>query len=63
MLKMREIVCKSCGSVRQVKNGTVRGAQRYLCKDCGCNFIERDNRARPEYKRLRALCVLLYSMG
>ena len=29
--------CKRCGSEEQVKNGLMRGQQRYLCKGCGLN--------------------------
>ncbi len=30
--------CAHCGSVATVRNGMSRGAQRYLCKDCGRSF-------------------------
>lgn len=32
------VVCPNCGSVQCVKNGTVRGKQRFLCKDCEKTF-------------------------
>ena len=35
---MAEIICKGCGASDYVKNGYVRGLQRYRCKECGCNF-------------------------
>src|ERR1700733_4334134 len=35
---MSEVCCKRCGAVDHVKNGIVRGFQRYLCLSCGCNF-------------------------
>jgi transposase-like protein len=59
---MTDIKCKKCGSNKHVKNGNVRGEQRYLCKECGCNFIEIDRRVRIENAPLKALCVLLYSL-
>ena len=32
--------CKRCGSDEQVKNGLMRGKQRFLCKACGLNFTD-----------------------
>ena len=32
--KSIEIVCPLCESKKCVKNGTVRGKQRFLCRDC-----------------------------
>lgn len=33
------IVCKKCGSMHVVKNGTdKKGRRRYLCRDCGATF-------------------------
>lgn len=38
-----EICCPKCGSLHYVKNGrTVKGTQRYKCKDCGCTFCALD---------------------
>ena len=57
------MICKRCGSSAQVKNGVVRGKQRYRCSSCGGNFVEGDGRStrhfRPEAK---ALGVLMYGM-
>lgn len=33
---LRPSACTACGSVNLVKNGTARGMQRYVCKDCKC---------------------------
>ena len=57
-----EISCKDCGSESYVKNGKVRGKQRYKCKACGNNFIVGDEREKvsPEGK---ALAALLYGSG
>lgn len=55
-------ICKKCGECKTVvKHGFVRGKQRYLCKNCGCNFTEGDKRViySPEAK---ALAVLMYGM-
>lgn len=55
--------CKSCGCAEAVKNGQVRGKQRYRCKGCGLNFVEGDARVKPDGAVKRALAVLLYAMG
>ena len=53
--------CKRCGSERQVKNGLMRGQQRYLCKGCGLNFTNTPPRGKP--LALKAAAVLLYVSG
>ena len=39
---------KKCESESIVKNGKVRGKQRYLCKECGYNFVEGDARTNEK---------------
>jgi transposase len=56
-----ELSCKRCGSASFVKNGFVRGIQRYRCQACGYNFTATAKRGRSE--ATRALAVLLYSFG
>ena len=51
--------CKDCQGKKIVKNGCVRGVQRYKCKACGLNFIEGDKRFKRETTVKKALCVLL----
>jgi hypothetical protein len=46
-----------------IKSGKVRGKQRYKCKDCGYNFVIGDGRTSEKITALKALCVLLYSLG
>ncbi len=53
--------CKRCGSERQVKNGLMRGQQRYLCKACGLNFTDTPARGKP--LALKAAAMLLYVSG
>ena len=53
--------CKRCGSIAFVKNGIVRGLQRYRCRDCGYNFTASPKRGRSP--ATKALAVLLYSLG
>jgi transposase len=53
--------CKRCGSEEHVKNGLMRGQQRYLCKGCGLNFTDTPPRGKP--LALKAAAVLLYVSG
>jgi transposase-like protein len=55
--------CKNCKSENVVKSGTVRGKQRYKCKECGYNFVMGDERTNEKIVALKALCVLLYSLA
>ena len=55
--------CKNCTSERAVRNGTVRGKQRYLCKECGFNFVEGDARTNEKITAKKAMLILLYSLG
>ena len=52
---------KRCGGEEQVKNGFMRGKQRYLCKGCGLNFAGTPPRGLP--LRLEVEAVLLYLSG
>jgi transposase-like protein len=55
------ICCKGCGASDYVKNGYVRGLQRYRCKACGCNFTATKPRGKPA--AMKALALLLYAMA
>ena len=55
--------CKNCKSEKIVKSGKVRGKQRYKCKECGYFFVVGDERTNEKIAALKALCVLLYSLG
>ena len=57
------VVCKKCHSTSVVKNGFVRGKQRFRCNQCGLNFVEGDERTNDKIAVKKALCVLLYSLG
>jgi len=56
-------ICKNCKSELVVKNGFVRGKQRFLCKNCGLNFVEGDSRTNEKIAAKKAMCVILYSLG
>src|SRR5215218_4383776 len=58
---MSEISCRRCAGTTFVRNGTVRGHQRYRCKACGCSFTATPPRGKPA--AMRALAVLLYGLG
>jgi len=53
--------CKRCGGEEHVKNGCMRGKQRYRCKACGLNFTDTPPRGMPF--RLKVTAVLLYLSG
>ncbi len=55
--------CKNCGCEKVIKNGKVRGKQRYRCKECGYNFVEGDKRTNEKIAAKKAMCVLFYSLG
>src|SRR3989338_9719040 len=53
------IICHKCQSNSYIKNGFVRGKQRYRCKECHCNFIEGDD--RDKYDNItRNLAIRMY---
>ena len=53
--------CKRCGAEEHVKNGFMKGLQRYRCKACGLNFTDTPPRGMP--LRVKATAVLLYLSG
>jgi transposase len=53
--------CKRCGGEERVKNGFMRGKQRYRCKACGLNFTDTPPRGMPLTVKVTA--VLLYVSG
>src|SRR3954465_13047444 len=55
------LCCKHCGRGTFVRNGMASGHQRYRCKACGRNFTATPARGKPP--AMRALAVLLYSLG
>ena len=44
---MAGLSCKTCGGLEHVRNGKVRGQQRYRCRACGCNFTDTPPRGKP----------------
>jgi transposase len=56
-----QLRCKRCGSAEHIKNGFMRGKQRYRCKACGLNFTATPPRGLP--LKVKATAVLLYLSG
>lgn len=56
--------CPNCKSTRKVKNGVIKGNQRYKCKDCNFNFtVEYKSTAkRPDVRRF-GLMLYLEGLG
>src|SRR5947209_12105555 len=54
--------CKGCGGEEHVKNGLMRGKQRYRCKACGLNFTDTPPRGMMPL-RVKVTAVLLYLSG
>ena len=61
--------CKRCGATQIVKsgeirrNGEIRGKQRYLCKQCGCHFVEGDQRKKGLSASMKAACRALQALN
>lgn len=55
-------ICKKCQSSKSVKNGIVRGKQRYKCLSCGYNYTIGDARGKIS-PAAKALAILLYGSG
>ena len=53
--------CPRCSGRRIIKNGWLRGEQRYRCKDCSYNFVDPPKPDRPLVKKV--LAILLYNPG
>src|SRR5690242_2053210 len=53
--------CKRCGAEEHVKNGFMKGLQRYRCKACGLNFTDTPPRGMP--LRVKVTAVLLCLSG
>ena len=53
--------CKRCGGEEHVKNGLMRGKQRYRCRACGLSFTDTPPRGMPLAMKVTA--VLLYLSG
>ncbi len=55
------VACYQCGCERCVKNGFMQGQQRYKCKTCSYNFIDKPRRGHSP--AVMAFAVWLYLSG
>ncbi|MDX1919232.1 MAG: hypothetical protein SFU25_00690 [Candidatus Caenarcaniphilales bacterium] len=55
--------CPRCASVKIVKNGYLRGEQRWKCKDCSFQFTQSDLRNRPLEMKLMSVLLYLHGMS
>lgn len=56
-----DLRCKRCGREERIKNGRMKGLQRYRCKTCGLNFTATPPRGKPLAMKVTA--GLLYISG
>jgi predicted RNA-binding Zn-ribbon protein involved in translation (DUF1610 family) len=52
--KTAEITCPKCESTDIRKNGRRQGKQRYICKDCGREFMEADSDKATDKLKVKA---------
>lgn len=50
-------------SEKVVKNGVTRGKQRYMCRGCGCIFVEGDQWTNDGVIAKKVMCTIFYSVG
>jgi len=56
--------CTKCNSENKVKNGIIKGIQRYKCKECGFNYtVELKSTAKPLEIRKFGLMLYLEGLG
>lgn len=55
------MICRKCRSAFPIKNGIVRGRQRYRCRSCGFNFTQKHSNGWPSSSKL--LIVVSYCTG
>ena len=57
-----KVFCPKCSSEKYVKDGKVKGRQRYRCKSCGYRHTVQHRGKSPEIKR-QALEMYLEGLG
>lgn len=56
--------CPKCNSEKKIKNGVIKGIQRYKCKSCGYNYtVERRSCDYPLSTKKKALQLYLEGLG
>ncbi len=51
-----------CYSINKIKHGFLRGRQRYLCKDCGFNFLL-ESKSKAKSLKTKRLALDMYLEG
>lgn len=57
------MICLKCGSDATVKNGFMKGQQRYKCKVCAYQFTKETPRGKPLKDKVLALTLYLSGMS
>jgi len=55
--------CRKCGSDKKVKNGKVKGVQRYKCKDCGFQFTKEEANGHSAEEKNKAIALYLLGLS
>ena len=55
--------CPKCKNKRRVKDGIVRGRQRYKCKECGYRYTVEKREAKESTPQIRKIALQLYLEG
>ncbi|GHU60408.1 hypothetical protein FACS1894121_0320 [Bacteroidia bacterium] len=56
--------CPKCTCEKKVKSGTIKGRQRYKCKECGCNYtVELKSTGKSKLMKKQALHLYLEGLG
>jgi transposase-like protein len=62
VLHSQKMICPDCQSDRVAKNGRQQGKQRYVCRECGRQFVDRyTERGYP--LEVRQKCLDLHTQG
>ena len=59
----RIMTCPKCLSSEKVKNGMIKGVQRYECKECGCAYTKSTKRGYPLSVKRNAIRHYLEGCG
>jgi len=63
-VKKNDMKCPRCKSNDKVKNGVIKGLQRYRCKECKYNFtVEKRSREYSNEIKRKALQLYLEGLG
>lgn len=55
--------CPKCNSERNVRNGIIRGLQRYKCKDCHASYTASRKATAVVDKQLKRQALIMYLQG